>query len=196
MWGTGARTVTPNGRTRGSLARMTNTGRELLVLRHAKSAWDTAAPSDFDRPLSKRGRKDAPRVAAWLVEEGFVPDCVRASTAARVRETLDRMSSVIDLPLEDVSWDDDLYHASPRTMLEALAGCPDDARRVLLVGHNPGVEDLVLHLSRAPVHLPPNGKIMPTCAVAHFRMPEDWSALRRGDGELTHVLRPRTLRST
>lgn len=167
--------------------------RELLVLRHAKSAWNTAAPTDFDRPLAKRGKRDSPRMGFWLSERGLVPDVTISSPAKRARQTARRALEAMGEPEDAVAYDERLYGAGLRTLLEVLAECPGDSRRVMIVGHNPGLEDLVEFLGGAGVAIPGDGKLMPTATVAHLRMPEDWGDLGAGSGELVSIMRPKWL---
>jgi len=167
--------------------------RELLVMRHAKSDRDAAVERDFDRPLEKRGRKDAPRMARWMKRRGCVPDRVVASPAARARETAERVVEELGLPDAAVAWEERLYDASLGDLLSVLADAPAGAARVLLVAHNPGLEDLVVRLGGAPVPMPDDGKILPTAAVARLAMPRDWGRLPQGAGRLLEIVRPRDL---
>ncbi|MHC4409388.1 MAG: SixA phosphatase family protein [Planctomycetota bacterium] len=159
--------------------------RELLVLRHAKSAWDTDAPSDFARPLSKRGRKAAPRVGRWLRAHRLQPDLVVASTALRVRQTVHRLLPELEAEPE-MFWADGIYCASLGALMSVLAACPDSPARVLLVGHNPGLELLVEHLTGV-------AEPFPTAALARIELPDDWTGLRARCGSLEAMIRPREL---
>ena len=163
--------------------------RELLVLRHAKSDRPPGT-RDFDRPLAKRGRRDAPRVGEWLREEGLVPDLVLSSPAARARETVERILPALRIGTGAIEWDGRVYEGRLDGLLAVLADVPATARRVLLVGHNPGLEDLVLHLG-GDVPIPDDGKLLPTAAIARLRMPADWSRLHPRAGELVGIRRPR-----
>lgn len=167
--------------------------RELLILRHAKSAWDTDATSDFARPLAKRGNKDAPRVGEWMYREGLVPDLVISSPAERAKQTTLKVCKSLDFKKKKIQWEDQVYAAGVTELLRVLARCPRDAGTVLLVGHNPGLEDLVLHLAGDEVDEPADGKLLPTAALARLEMPEDWSDLDTGCAQLVAITRPRTL---
>jgi phosphohistidine phosphatase len=167
--------------------------RELLVMRHAKSDRDPGVPRDFDRPLNDRGRGDAPRMALWMRREGLVPDRVVASPAARARETAELVVGTLGLAKGAVAWEERLYEASLPAILAVLAAQPAAARRVLLVAHNPGLEDLVAHLGGDSVPVPPDGKLLVTAAVAHFAMPERWDRLGPGAGRLRELVRPKEL---
>lgn len=167
--------------------------RELLVLRHAKSDRDGRFPRDFDRPLNERGRRDAPRMALWMRRRGLVPDRVVASPAARARETAELVLETLGLAKGVVAWEERLYDASLTAILEVLSEQPDGAGRVLLVAHNPGLEDLVAHLGGDAVPVPEDGKLLTTAAVARFAMPARWGRLAPGVGRFRGIVRPRDL---
>jgi phosphohistidine phosphatase len=148
-------------------------------MRHAKSDWADAGLSDHDRPLNARGRRDAPTMAKWLHSHDAVPTVILASTARRVSETIDRLvEHWKHEPL--ILRSGSLYLASPQTILEQIRCEAVDAdghrpSRLLVVGHNPGMEQLVNSLSRIPIE-------MPTAAIALFEClpidPEDEEAPR------------------
>ena len=168
--------------------------RELLLLRHAKSDWGVDNAKDFDRPLAKRGKTDAPRVGAWLYREGLVPDHVVSSPAQRARQTATKICKALEFKVRDIVWDERLYEADVRHLLAVLADCPVTARLVLLVGHNPGLEDLVRHLVGDELEEPDDRKMLPTAAVARIEMPKVWNGLERGCGQLISLTRPKALR--
>jgi len=166
--------------------------RELLLLRHAKSAWGTDAPTDFERPIAGRGQRDAPRMGAWIREQELLPDHVVSSPARRAAQTVQLALEEMGLDGDAVVFADDVYDAAVSDLLDVLADCPAESRRVLLVAHNPACEDLVEHLA-GRVDVPPGGKLFPTAALAHLAMPDDWIRLPRGCAELLSFTRPRTL---
>lgn len=170
--------------------------RELLILRHAKSDWETDAPSDFQRPLAKRGRKDAPRMGKWLREQGITPDHVLSSPALRARQTVEHVCDELGLDRKTIEWDENVYLAELNTLLEVIANCPTSARRVLLVGHNPGLEDLLEYLCRDATSLPSDGKVLPTATVARVELPDKWKRLVPGSGKLVSLTRPRELKAS
>jgi len=148
----------------------------LILLRHAKSAWGTDAPSDHARPLNKRGRGDAPRIGAELHARGWVPDVVCSSDAQRTRETWARMAPTLaeDAP---VLWVPTLYLASAQTILTVALKRAEDT--IMVIGHNPGMEDLVSALSQ-------EAHRFTTCNAAMFeRSGQRWA--------LAGLLRPREL---
>jgi len=120
--------------------------RRLIVLRHAKSSWSDLAATDHERPLNSRGRRDAPRVAERLVELQWVPDWVLSSDAQRTQETLSYM--LAELPPEmPILYTPALYHAGIEAVKQEVVGVPDDVRTLMLVGHNPGWEEVISVLS-------------------------------------------------
>jgi phosphohistidine phosphatase len=167
-------------------------GRELLLLRHAKSDWNAGAATDFDRPLNPRGRQDAPRLGKWLRAAGLVPDLVLASPARRARQTARRVCRALGYPRESIQWEPRLYEAGPGTLIGCLEALPGMPRRVLLVAHNPGLEELLRRLCGA-LEAPADGKLMPTAALARLGMPADWRRLESGCARLLDLVRPRDL---
>ena len=158
---------------------------QLVLMRHAKSDWSFSEP-DHSRPLNKRGRKSAEALGDWLRAEDYVPDQVLCSTSARTRETLDLLQ--IDAPAR---FEDRLYHADPETVLQALRDA--DSARVLVIGHNPGFQEVAQRLvSRAPEH--PRFADYPTGAtlVADFDV-ADWSQADWGMGRPATFVVPREL---
>ena len=113
--------------------------RRLILMRHAKSSWDSGAATDHARPLNKRGRRDAPRIALELSSLGWIPDCVISSDSQRTRETWAGMSAIFEDDI-DVRFEPALYHAGLGELQEDAASWPDSATTVLVLGHNPGWE--------------------------------------------------------
>ena len=166
--------------------------RELLILRHAKSAWDTDAPADFDRPLSLRGLRASKRMGRYLAETGLLPDAVVCSSATRAVQTLHGVARSAGLALEGVRFEGAIYEATLSTLLDVLGACAPDAPRTMIVGHNPGLEYLLDHLAGG-VPIPGDGKLLPSAALARFDLPDDWRRLERGQGKLVGLTRVRDL---
>lgn len=165
----------------------------LHLLRHAKSSWDDEDLDDHDRPLSKRGRRDAETIARHLAERGGTPDLVLSSTAARARATLEPL-------LEHVKprrllLDRDLYLAPGAKLLEHLREAGEGVGSALLIGHNPGLHELALLLTDpgSPVELPPLSGKFPTAALASFRFRSEWRRLRPHAATLVAFVTPREL---
>ena len=166
--------------------------RELLILRHAKSAWDTDAPDDFDRPLSLRGQRAAKRMGRYIAETGLLPDNIVCSTATRAVQTIHGVAQAAGLTLRAVRFEHAVYEAALPTLLEVLGECGPEARRTMIVGHNPGLEYLLDYLAGG-VPVPGDGKLLPTAALARFDLPDDWRRLERGQGKLIGLIRVRDL---
>ena len=141
---------------------------QLALLRHAKSSWDHPQLDDFDRPLNERGRRAAPVMGHMLASLKFLPDVVLCSSAKRTRETLDAIAPDIASSKPDVQFDDQLYLATPDTMLACLSRAGSDAKRILLIGHNPGLHALAVALAESgdPAQLARLRDHFPTAALA------------------------------
>ena len=166
--------------------------RELLILRHAKSAWDTDAPTDFDRPLALRGVRASKRMGRYLAETGLVPDAIVCSTATRALQTVLGVAQAARFTLRTARFESAIYEASLTTLLEVLGDCDPDACRTMIVGHNPGLEYLLDHLA-GDVPVPGDGKLLPTAALARIDLPGDWRRPERGRGKLLGLTRVRDL---
>ncbi len=165
---------------------------ELLLIRHAKSDWHTHA-ADIDRPLNGRGRKDAVRMGRALTELDCVPDRIVVSSAQRTRESVERMAGDWGVDQELITVDDELYMAGGETIIELAAAYLSSCERLMLVAHNPGIDEAVDYLASKPPALSVSGKLMVTAAVAHFSIPEISDMERRGNCELIRLLRPREM---
>ena len=169
---------------------------ELLLLRHAKSSWDVPETDDHARDLAPRGAAAAPRMGALLAARGLVPDRVLCSTATRARNTWALVAAALPAPPEPLLLDE-LYLASPARMLRLIARHAGDSRRLLLVGHNPGMHSLAADLAgtgdlTARLAL---AEKFPTAAIAHLGIAPatGWTGLRAGQGTLLGFWRPRDL---
>jgi phosphohistidine phosphatase len=162
--------------------------KSLLVMRHAKSSWRNSHLSDHDRPLNKRGKRDAPRMGALLAARDLLPEIVLCSSAERAHDTALRMAIESGLELDLIHTLPHLYHADTSDYLEALGLLPDGVARAMVVGHNPGLEDLVETLGGG-------WERMPTAAVAHIELPiAAWSELSdETEGRLVELWLPREL---
>jgi phosphohistidine phosphatase len=159
----------------------------LLILRHAKSSWKRTELPDFDRPLNKRGKSDAPRMGELLRQMDLLPDLILSSSAQRARQTT---QAVVDASGYggEVRWLDSLYAAPPESYLEALRGLDDSLQRVMVVGHNPGLEELLEELTGT-------AETLPTAALVQVMLPiQTWSQLDEDvSGELVQIWQPRQL---
>lgn len=174
---------------------------QLLLLRHAKSSWDSADLPDRDRPLNARGRRAAALMRQAMRDLGLEPDVILVSSARRTRETLELLEPWEATPI--VEHLDSLYLAPPPTLLEALHAVADTARSVMVVGHNPGLHELALSLigpnAEAEMHLDPMRDLargFPSGALAEFSVTAPWSRLTADDGRLVRFITPRSLDGT
>lgn len=168
--------------------------RRLVVLRHAKSAWP-ADVEDHDRPLAGRGRRDAPAAGRWLRDADCIPDLVVCSTAERARQTWELAAA--ELPARPtVRHEPRLYAADAADLLTVLRETPGDVRTLLLVGHNPGVQDLVLLLAQEALSdaLERTREKFPTCAIAVLAQQDTWPRATPGRALLTDLAVPRGAR--
>lgn len=165
--------------------------RRLVVLRHAKSAWPDGV-ADHERPLAPRGRRDAPAAGRRLREAGCVPDLVVCSTAGRTRQTWDLVSDELGATTP-VTHDARLYRASAGELLGVVRDIPARVRTLMLVGHNPGVQDLVLMLAgeEDSYALERTRTKFPTSAIAVLCLSGPWRDLEPGAARLTEMVVPR-----
>jgi phosphohistidine phosphatase len=169
--------------------------RRLVLLRHAKSAWPDLP--DHDRPLAGRGRGDAPAIGRWLRETGCVPDLVWCSTASRAAQTWQLAAAELgaDPP---VSYQPRLYRATGGELADLIREAPAATATLLLVGHNPGIQELALTL--AATDGDPAGALVraaakfPTAAVAVLEFDGGWPELSAGGARLVGFVVPRELR--
>ena len=171
--------------------------RQLLLLRHAKSAWDDPALSDHARPLNARGRKSAAAMAQALRDFGILPDVVLVSSARRTLQTLEAFA-----PFEQgamIEPLDALYLAPYQQLLDVIRRVPETARSVMLVGHNPGLHELAMTLA-APSAIASDGPLLrrlaagyPTGALSEFLITTPWQKLEAGSARLVRFVVPRDL---
>jgi len=170
----------------------------LTLLRHAKSGDDGLAARDLDRRLNAKGRRAARAMGRHLRETGARFDAVLASPAVRVMETVEEVSAGYGRDLAPI-WDRRIYLAPAAELIEVLHEAPVDAESVLLVGHNPGLEELVLALVADETDLR-RGQVeekYPTASVAEIALEiADWKDLAPGTGTLKRFVRPRDLDPT
>ena len=160
----------------------------LIVMRHAKSDWESGAQTDHDRPLNGRGRRDAPRVARRLVKLGWIPDYVTSSDSQRTRETWDLMEPEFR-EIEGHDFCRALYHAGPAELMERLAVLTGDVQTVLALGHNPGWQAAVEFLSGERIQMTTANAALLQIGAADWRA----AAGDAGGWKLVDVVRPKEL---
>ena len=169
----------------------------LTLLRHAKSGWDDPVARDFDRPLNAKGKRAAAMVGRHMRSLGLAFDHAIASPAVRVSETLEQIESGYGRTIAP-DLDRRVYLASAATLLDVVHGFPDEAESALLVGHNPGLEDLVLMLvadGADPLRDAVEDKY-PTASIAELQFEGEWGDVATGTARLTRFIRPRDLDPT
>ncbi|MCK0530226.1 SixA phosphatase family protein [Sphingobium agri] len=170
--------------------------KRLTLLRHAKSDWDDPVERDFDRPLNRRGEKAALLIGQYARSRKMQFDHLAASPAVRVVQTLDTFLEGYGQPL-DPHWDRRIYLASVATLLDVLRDLPDTASSVILAGHNPGLEELILELVPDDGASPLRGDVevkFPTASLAVLDLEIDaWADVAPNAGTLVSFTRPRDL---
>jgi phosphohistidine phosphatase len=169
--------------------------RRLLLLRHAKSSWSEPGASDHERPLNRRGQEAAPRIGAYLAKHRLIPDRILCSTARRARETWELVAA--EAPAAPpATFPEKLYDASQRALVDVFRGADPDAASLLVVGHNPGLQEVATALiasgdledrERLREKLPTGGLVVIDFAIA------DWSKLHPRSGRLERFVVPRML---
>lgn len=159
----------------------------VLILRHAKSSWSNPGLADIDRPLNKRGKRDAPHMGSLLREQDIVPDLILSSPARRAKKTAQAVSeySSFDGEIEIVP---DFYPGDPETFIVTLMSVPDQVDSVMIVAHNPGLEEFLYELAGESAR-------MPTSALAQVALPIDsWQDLEDEiQGNLVNLWRVKEL---
>jgi phosphohistidine phosphatase len=168
--------------------------RTLLILRHAKSDRDAAdVPNDYARPLARRGVRDATRMGRWLRGQDLMPGRVLSSPARRARQTVELAAESGGWSATAIRFDPRLYLASCETLCRRLSACPPLIRTLLLVGHNPGLDDLLEYLSADPPPRTASGKLLTAGAVAQLTLHDGWKGLEPRGATLVQLVRPREL---
>jgi len=152
---------------------MSSNSHTLTLMRHAKSSWNQADLQDFDRPLNARGNRDAPIMAARLLEQQPLPNLIISSSAARAKATAEYLLEACKLIDCQPHYQEEskLYLASPESLLQVVSRQDEENKHVIIVAHNPGLEDLSYLLSGGDCDEP-----MPTAAIRQFSSP-GWQAL-------------------
>lgn len=149
--------------------------KHLILIRHAKSSWKTADLDDFDRPLNKRGIRDLPALCERLSSYHISPDQVLYSPATRTRLTADRIIDHLNIPAQDCSAVADIYEANVSSLLTILQRTPEETHQLMLIGHNPGLQELGSVLTAASIpHFPTSAMLYLELDIAH------WTDIRTG----------------
>lgn len=163
--------------------------RTLLLLRHAKSDPAPGLP-DAERPLNRRGCKAAERLGQWMRDNHLRPEWLVSSPARRAAETVEQLRRGLEIPDTLVHIDERLYLADRTALLEVAAHCPQDMDHIMLVAHNPGLDELLIWLCGADLPHTEKNKLMTTATLARIGLPDDWRQLVPGCGKLLEIVRP------
>ncbi len=166
--------------------------RELLLMRHGK-AYRKAETEDFQRPIKDAGKRAAQRLGVWLARQHLTPNQIVASPAERALVTAQKSAKTMGIPAARIEQDARIYEAGLEALLAVLTDCRPGARRVMLVGHNPGLEALLEYLMDEPAPKLPRGKLLPAAGLARLELPDDWSRLGARCGRLIELAPPKQL---
>lgn len=166
--------------------------KQILLMRHAKSSWDNAELKDFDRPLAKRGLNDAPLMGKFLFESKYKPGVVISSPAQRAKETTELCMQAASVDEGKITWNEDLYFGSVRDYIAAIQSASDKYERIMLVGHNPLMENTVGILSGAENKVAVR---MPTAALVCLEcLSESWDEIAPGTCRIKWMMIPKVLK--
>lgn len=164
--------------------------KQLLIIRHAKSEWGNLNIKDFNRPLNKRGHQNAPEMAKRLLNKHLIPQQIVSSPALRAITTAEYFAEVLGINSKDIIKEPEIYDAMPFTLLDIINNLDDNKDFIALVGHNPGLTNLLNLYSDSFV------QNIPTCGMALIRFPFDsWKMLSRGTGDLLLFDYPKSVES-
>lgn len=160
--------------------------KHLFLLRHAKSSWDDPSLDDFDRPLNDRGKKAAPLMGRIMRERDVQPDLILCSTAKRTKQTAKLVAESAKLK-SPIVFTDEIYEASTEALLDIIKAQEASVESILMIGHNPGLSELLMELTGEYEHFP-------TAALAKVALEVDkWKSIKGGAGQLKWILRPKEL---
>ena len=166
----------------------------IYLARHAKSSWNSGASTDFDRPLSERGMSDAIKMGKALNRLSWKPEVIIASPALRTQLTCSAYCEYLDFSEEAIVWRKDFYAAYMVTLLQAITSLPKSTNSIMLLGHNPAMEDLLIYLCGGLVDFQQkNGKLFTTGNVAKITVKGLWGDLLMNEASVAKLLRPKEL---
>lgn len=163
-----------------------NMGKNLFIIRHAKSDWSLAV-RDFDRPLNERGFRDAPLMASRLASHSIRPQFILSSPAKRALTTAQIFAKHLSIPNKLIQTEERIYEASVQTLLHVINQLNDRFEQVAIFGHNPGFSELASYLSQEDY------LNLPTCALVHLEFPDadQWREVSAGTGLIVHFWYPK-----
>lgn len=164
----------------------------LFLLRHAKSDWQSDAASDFERPLSARGFRDAQKMAHWLNQQSDMPATIVSSPALRAYQTALVFARAMSIQPGDISFDKRIYEGNAHHILEIIRHFPETGKSILLIGHNPGFDALLQMLCKT-AEPRADGKLMTTAAIAKLLVTGSWRGISDNCCVLDGLYRPKDL---
>ncbi len=165
---------------------------ELIILRHGKSDWNNNK-TDFNRPISNRGKRGAQHIGVWLAKNGLKPNMVISSPAERTRTTAKKMMKAMGETDQYIIYNKKVYEATLNDLLDVLSCVPENTQRVILVGHNPGLEQLLTYLCDKEIAVPHDGKLLTTASLAHLSLTCQWKKIKENSAKLLTIIRSKTL---
>ncbi|MCG8311127.1 MAG: histidine phosphatase family protein [Cytophagales bacterium] len=165
--------------------------KKLFIVRHAKSSWDYPHLDDYDRPLNKRGKRNAPEMGQRLAQKNVKPDALIASPAKRAAATARRIAEQISFPVSDIVKEPLLYHGSVSSMIDVIRSSDDGIETLMIFGHNPGLTDLTNRLSGSDIYN------IPTCGIAEIDFDvASWQEVGNTKGNLVSFDFPKNVLKT
>ncbi|WP_069659838.1 SixA phosphatase family protein [Arcticibacter eurypsychrophilus] len=154
--------------------------KKLLLIRHGKSDWNNPDLSDFERPLNERGIKNAPMMAQRLLDNNIVPQKIVSSPAFRAKQTAELFTKTLGIPNTEIQFSKEIYEATSTELLGLINMFDDQYKYIALVGHNPGITDLALHLCDSGLYN------LPTCGMVMIHFPfTSWEMVSYETGSMT-----------
>lgn len=167
--------------------------KQLYLVRHAKSDWNAPYSRDFTRPLSKRGLKDAERMGKKLAELNWLPQKILCSTAERTQQTGEILCRNAMINTNIIVNESAIYEASVSALVNLIVSTAESTQSLMLIGHNPSIEMLLLALCHNEISAQANGKVVTTGNIAKVSLSTPWCDLKAGNGELIRLLRPKEI---
>ena len=166
----------------------------LFIMRHAKSDWSSPGTSDFDRPINKRGHKNARRIGEWMQQNTQIPEKIVCSPALRAKQTIENvLGQLITFNQNDLYYDKDLYLADLDTLLECIQLYKNDVNSLMLIAHNPGLDYLVDFLADKSIEPDKQGKTVTTANLIIFEFAHNNFDPEIDKGKLIEFIKPKQL---
>ena len=166
---------------------------QLIIMRHAKSDWSEANKLDLDRPLTARGKKSAKLIGEWLKQKAYRIDRVICSPALRAKQTCQLVTQKLDIPQNNVLWENRIYDASLEELISLINQYSHGIHTLLIIGHNPGLDQLLCYLSKDPPPVNSTGKLLTTAAVAVLDYGHEAITAKSHHAHLQYLIRPKEL---